>query len=123
MSSYTLLAELVDAVRIMAEASSPGPTLGNPEAIVARIQAKYRNGMNDTNIPTQRLLQPNGLAVKISASAERLDVLNKTDEVASPDLSKRNTQTSSYWMAAMKQRGSSPFAESAYKVCTLRRLL
>lgn len=115
--SYSLPAELIDAARIVAEASPPGPTLGNPEAIAARIQAKYRNGMNDTNIPLQRLQQPNGLAVEIPAESRRLNVGNRTDEIInSSDLSKRNTGTSSYWMATMKHRGSSPFAESGYKV-------
>ncbi|CAG8005098.1 unnamed protein product [Penicillium nalgiovense] len=113
ISSYTLPPELINAARIVAESSPPGPTKGDPEAIAALVQARHRTGMNDTNSPLQKLRQPDGLSVEISADVQR-SVVHNSDQSASSQLGKRTT--SSYWMATMEQRGLSPFAASGYKV-------
>ncbi|OOQ88034.1 LysM domain protein [Penicillium brasilianum] len=97
--SYSLPSALINAARIVAESSPPGPTQGDPEAIAARIQAKYRSGMNDTNVPLQKLRQPDGLSVEIFAGGQRPLVVN-SDDSSSSDLRKRSA--SSFWMATMR---------------------
>lgn len=111
--SYSLPPELIEAARIVTEASPPGPTKGNPEAVASRIHQKYSSKMNDTNAPLQKLQQPNGLSMEIPSDAQMPIIAKDTDDDSS-SLTKRAPST--YWMATMKQRGTSPFAPEGYKV-------
>jgi hypothetical protein len=51
--SYSIPSELAEAARIVAESSPPAPSSSNYAEVAARIKAKYRREVNDTNAMPQ----------------------------------------------------------------------
>ncbi|KAF3386940.1 Glucan 1,3-beta-glucosidase [Penicillium rolfsii] len=88
---YLVPFELKEAARAVAELNPPSPSTGNYSAM----RAKYGDKTKDTLTPAQMLRAYDGLS-------------------GSGTLETRESST--WWMATMTQRGSSPFAPSGYKV-------
>ncbi|EEP79928.1 hypothetical protein UREG_04770 [Uncinocarpus reesii 1704] len=110
---YSIPPELVEAARVLAEASPPERLVGNHSLVAAQVQAKYRLKTNDTNTPPQSYVRPNGLEGYI-VSGDNLQQVITTESNSTAILEKRATPQ--FWMASMQQRGSSPFAPAGYKV-------
>lgn len=113
--SYSLSDELREAARIVAESTRPATPEGDHEQVAAEIRRKYAPKTNDTNFPPQRHLKPNGLSTYVSGWAER-GISSTSSNLTEEENVLQKRATDSYWMATMKQLGSSPFAPEGYKV-------
>lgn len=100
-AAYSIQKELVDAARILAEATDQTPE-GDHELVAQQMRAKHGLGGNDTNVPIPHKT-PEGLLGKWG-----LDAAANASEIGKRD--------GSYWMTTMEQLGSSPFAPAGYKV-------
>jgi hypothetical protein len=108
---YSIPDELREAAKIIAESTPPSPSAGNHSAIAALMDEKYGTGIRDTYVPPQAYHAYNGLSqIVLDENDSMLHSRNDTEG----DLKKR--ASSSWWMATMAQRGSSPYAPSGYKV-------
>jgi len=109
--SYSIPQELVDAARIVAESTSQF-TAGDQPEIAAQIRKKYALIVNDTNVPQQKLIHPDGLLGYEPFNAQDIASNETTSHLES------RQATSGYWMGNLPQRGISPFAPQGYKVST-----
>ncbi|KAF4153480.1 hypothetical protein CNMCM6069_000690 [Aspergillus lentulus] len=105
---YTISPELAEAARLVAEAS-PLPLPGDYGIDIGKTIGQYRvQKTNDTNIPQQQYLKPNGLDGYVSAVP--------TSKLAQERTELRKRAANDFWLTTMEQRGSSPFAPAGYKV-------
>jgi hypothetical protein len=105
---YTISPELAEAARLVAEAS-PLPLPGDYGVDIGKVIGQYRvQKTNDTNIPQQQYLKPNGLDGYVPAVTTSQPALERTEL--------RKRATNDFWLTTMEQRGSSPFAPAGYKV-------
>jgi hypothetical protein len=111
--AYTIPKDLAEAARELAESSPPSPSTGEEAELAAKVRAKYGSKSNDTNRPPQRLQSLNGL---FEYDADNGMEYLAADETNKAQLNKRATSGSSYWLANLEQRGTSPYAPSGYKV-------
>ncbi|OOF91492.1 glycoside hydrolase family 55 protein [Aspergillus carbonarius ITEM 5010] len=99
---YCIPRQVAEAARIVAEAS-PLPLPSDYGVDIAQISNRYRGSSSpDTNAPPQKHQASSGLRPS-SASA----IGPQTTVEA---------QSTEFWMTAIEQRGSSPFAPAGYKV-------
>ncbi|OOQ86761.1 hypothetical protein PEBR_19890 [Penicillium brasilianum] len=111
--AYIIPKDLAEAARELAESSPPSPSTGEETKLAAKVRAKYGSKSNDTNRPPQRLQSSNGLfEYNEDDGVEYL----ATDETNQAKMNKRATSGSSYWLANLEQRGTSPYASDDYKV-------
>lgn len=111
--SYVIPAQLTKAARVLAENEPPAPTVGDPAVVAARIHEKYGLNINDTNVPPQELVQPNGLVIDVLAQPLIHMATNSTKPM-SKGIQKRAAQD--YWMTTIPRREASPFVHDRYRV-------
>ncbi|CAM1509011.1 Fc.00g027500.m01.CDS01 [Cosmosporella sp. VM-42] len=113
--SYTVPEELVEAARIMAEASPPS-TDGRAE-YRERTEAirKERHQQKDTFAMAPVLQKPNGLN-NFEDASETYRFSSNGSRGTPDDASIGKRSASTWWMAKIKQHGSSPYAPDGYKV-------
>ncbi|PYH80406.1 pectin lyase-like protein [Aspergillus uvarum CBS 121591] len=113
--TYTIPPELVEAARLVAEAS-PQPLPTDYGVDIAAIVAQYRPYKNnDTNVPKQKHQRPNGLDGSYIPSVPSGD---DSPEKPHVELRKRSSAGNEFWLTAMGDTGSSPFAPEGYKAST-----
>ncbi|KAL3438555.1 pectin lyase-like protein [Aspergillus tetrazonus] len=100
-----------EAAKVIAESTPPSPSTGNHSAVAALMDEKYGTGIRDTFVPSQAFHTYNGLSQVV---LDENDSVLASDNGTEGDLKKR--ASSSWWMATMTQRGSSPYAPSGYKI-------
>ncbi|KAI2907774.1 CAZyme family GH55 [Aspergillus niger] len=106
--TYSIPPELAEAARLVAEASpQPVPTdYGVDISLVVSKYRKYDN--NDTNVPKQKYVEPNGLDGYVHTGQPE-----DSPEIHT-ELKKR--ATTDFWLTQMGDSGSSPYAPDGYKV-------
>ena len=105
---YSVPQELIDAARIVAESTPQYVSKGNHSEVAAQMRDKYSLRVNNTNaMPAEFGFERAPFAETISLGGEGID--------------KRAAST--YWMATIQQRGSSPFAPDGYQVSKPHSLL
>lgn len=107
--TYTISPGVAEAAKIVAEAS-PQPLPDSHGVDIAKFLSKHRRQTNDTNRPPQKYVQPNGLDGYVYAAVN--STLPAEDQPS--NLAKR--ASTGFWLTTMRQRGSSPYAPSGYKV-------
>ncbi|KAL6229265.1 hypothetical protein BDW75DRAFT_249917 [Aspergillus navahoensis] len=113
--TYSIPEGLREAARIVAESAPPATPKGDHEQVAADIRRKYSLRTNDTNVPSQRLRQPDGLTGYVDSWEDRgVSSANKSSAETAETKAKRATNT--YWMTTIEQRGQSPFAPKGYQV-------
>lgn len=105
---YSIPSTLKEAARIVAESKPPSPSTGNHSAVAAQMRVKYGVGTKDTLTPPQKLRVYDGLSEYVMDTNSTAPTTNHNELKA--------RESSTWWMATMTQRGSSPFAPSGYKV-------
>jgi hypothetical protein len=114
--SYSIPLELAEAARVLAESTPQTPT-GNQPEVATNIRKKYASKVNDTNQPAQKLVHATGLL----GYGPETGLVPADNETATL-LAKRAPATT-FWMANIEQRGSSPFGPTGYKVGSSKFLL
>ncbi|EAW15036.1 uncharacterized protein ACLA_004500 [Aspergillus clavatus NRRL 1] len=107
---YSIPDELREAAKIVAESTPRSPSTGNHSAIAALTDERYGTGIQDTYVPPQAYHTYNGLSQIVLDENDSMLLRGNGTE---GDLKKR--ASSSWWMATMTQRGSSPYTPSGYK--------
>ncbi|KAL4933811.1 pectate lyase superfamily protein-domain-containing protein [Aspergillus undulatus] len=108
---YSIPNKLREAARVVPKSEPPAPSNGNHSAVAALMDRKYGTGRPDTFVPSQAFHTYNGLAQVVMDGKDEVSFEENGTEGA---LRKRASST--WWMATMAQRGSSPHAPSGYKV-------
>ncbi|KAJ5553987.1 hypothetical protein N7513_003946 [Penicillium frequentans] len=108
---YSIPDELRKAAKLLAERTPPSPPTGNHSDVAALMNEKYRAKNQDTNVPRQMFHTYNGLSQVVLGRNDSIPISKYGTE---GDLKKRTS--SSWWMATMTQRGTSPYAPSGYKI-------
>lgn len=115
--AYTIPPEVVEAARLVAEATPPNHFKNSDAERLARIRAIASTKNNDTNVMPQKMKHPSGLVSYVNPSELPLIIQNGTEVPGLGNLStlaKRDSQ--SYWQETIPQLGESPFAPAGYKV-------
>ena len=124
---YTVPEELIAAARLLSESwQPPREDTGYDEydGAVARLKREYKYQVNDTNMMPPVLEHGSGLTSRIEEppSAFRYSD-NETDTVETKYVTpnedgkiEKRAAADDWWMAKMRQTGSSPFAPSGYQV-------
>lgn len=111
--TYTLPPEVVEAARIVAEASQHSTADDDDYSMIAAgLRAKYRNKTNDTNVPHQRLVHASGL-MSYAPSLTDFELSSNVTNITHIIESRAST---AFWMETLAQRGTAPFAPAGYKV-------
>lgn len=117
--SYTVPTELVEAARVMAE-TSPLPENNNSKYLERSQAFKADVNQNDTFTMAPVLKKSNRLSELASESPEAYRFASNQSELVQPGgdqtVENQKRSASTWWMANIEQRGSSPFASKGYKV-------
>ncbi|KAM0420326.1 hypothetical protein ACHAPT_011868 [Fusarium lateritium] len=115
---YVVPTELVEAASILAEAT-PLPRDGSPKFLAESETVGSRRGHSDTFAMPPVLRKGDGLHEYGPRPGQAYRFTGNQSEVVHPEKPQEKGEkksTSPWWMANIKQRGSSPFALDGYKV-------
>ncbi|KAI8676052.1 Glucan 1,3-beta-glucosidase [Fusarium keratoplasticum] len=120
-SYYVVPTELVEAASILAEAT-PLPQDGSPKFLAESETVSSKRGHADTYAMPPVLRKGDGLHEYGPELGQAYRFGDNKSQVVQPGQTKENgshdekRSASHWWMASIKQRGSSPFAPEGYKV-------
>ena len=113
--AYSVPPEVVEAAKIVAEASPPDTSSEDYDAMIASIKARYATKSNDTNIMAQKIRHPSGLVQYVPQNELPMITQNETAIPGSGSgVEKRVPAT--FWQETIPQLGESPFAPAEYQV-------
>ena len=111
--AYSIPPEVLEAAKLVAEASPPLTPSEDYAAKIASLKSRYAPKSNDTNVIPQKIKRPSGLEGYVPMN-ELPKITSNGTIVADTGISKRAVAT--FWQETIPQLGKSPFAPAEYQV-------